>query len=722
MIESEVRIISTVSTSLKMFDQMTKPLQQISNEMNAAIVTMDRLASSANQNVNISNHMDSGSKAIKKVDNSLQELSNSQNRATNEQNNLNNSFNTGASASNGLTGKIKGLIGAYLGFQSLKNGIESTDNYINQNSRLLNINDGLQSQEQLQNKIYQASQRSRGAYSDTVSTVAKLGLLAKDAFSGNDETIAFAELMNKSFKVSGASISEASNGMYQLTQAMAAGRLQGDEFRSVMENAPLLAQAIAKYTGKSMGDLREMSSEGKITSQIIKNSLFSAANDINAKFETMPRTFGSIWTSIKNKANMEFSGIMQSVNNFINSSDGSKVILGVTNAISILGATLGFALELIMQISSFVANNWGTMGPIIWGIVAAMIAYNVALGIGNIIIGISTGLKKIHSAATMMQSGETFKATAMQWGLNTALLACPLTWIVIAIIAVIVAIVAWSAHTNGLKATWLMFTNVLLTALDSIKIGAVFLANTFMNSMDWMLIAASKVSVGIQNALGDMKAGGLMILQGFVNGAIDLINELINKANKIPGVSIETLNKVTFGTEAMVENVAKKSAKNKELSDFIAEKEANKQARQDNLNNMIGKSVSDLLERQANINAAKEAHAKGSGSKNILDELTSKLDLNKWNKAQKPEELMLDSGSKNHLKNIDDKIDISNEQLELMRDLAEQESIQNFVTLTPTVQVTTGDIKEEADINKIITKIENYMQNELIMSAEGVYA
>ncbi|RDA73744.1 tail tape measure protein, partial [Hafnia paralvei] len=190
---------------------------------------------------------------------------------------------------------------AYLGFQALRTGIEATDNYTNQNSRLALINDGLQTQAELQNKIYQAAQRSRGAYGETVSSVAKLGLLAKDAFSSNNETIAFAELMNKSFKISGASISESTNGMYQLTQAMAAGRLQGDEFRSVMENAPMLAQAIAKYTGKSMGELRKMSSEGEITANIIKNSLFSMADDINKKFATMPMTFETAWTRIKNQ-------------------------------------------------------------------------------------------------------------------------------------------------------------------------------------------------------------------------------------------------------------------------------------------------------------------------------------------------------------------------------------------------------------------------------------
>lgn len=199
-------------------------------------------------------------------------------------------------------------------------------------------------------KIYQSAQRAKSAYIDTASSVSKLGLLAGDAFANTDEIINFAELMNKAFKVGGASIEEQTAGMYQLTQAMAAGKLQGDEFRSIMENAPMLAQAISDFTGKSKGELKELSSQGLITADVIKGALFAASDDINAKFEEIPNTWGSTMQQIENQFYMAFGGIasyissglagaIYSVVQFI--ADNAEVVIAILGGIAvIIGAIL----------------------------------------------------------------------------------------------------------------------------------------------------------------------------------------------------------------------------------------------------------------------------------------------------------------------------------------------------------------------------------------------
>lgn len=199
-------------------------------------------------------------------------------------------------------------------------------------------------------KIYQSAQRAKSSYIDTASSVSKFGLLAGDAFANTDEIINFAELMNKSFKVGGASIEEQTAGMYQLTQAMAAGKLQGDEFRSIMENAPMLAQAISDFTGKSKGELKELSSEGLITADIIKGALFAASDDINSKFEEIPDTWGSTMQQIENQFYMAFGGIasyissglagaIYSVVQFI--ADNAEVVIAILGGIAvIIGAIL----------------------------------------------------------------------------------------------------------------------------------------------------------------------------------------------------------------------------------------------------------------------------------------------------------------------------------------------------------------------------------------------
>ena len=233
-----------------------------------------------------------------------------------------NALNLGNSIRN-IGNQLKMYAGMALGGFGLKSAVDITDTYTNLNARLGLITKSVAETKVFQDKLYESAQRTGSSYTDMANTTAKLGLLAGGAFKNNAELTRFSELMAKSFKISGASTQEQAAGMYQLTQAMASGRLQGDEFRSIIENAPMLAQAIQTYTGVSMEGLREMSKEGAISADIIKNSLFLAGAEIEKKFAEMPKTFGSYFSEIKNTALIEFSGIMRGINNAINT-DGFK--------------------------------------------------------------------------------------------------------------------------------------------------------------------------------------------------------------------------------------------------------------------------------------------------------------------------------------------------------------------------------------------------------------
>lgn len=264
---------------------------------------------------------------------------------------FNRSVNSGNSSANRLLRTVGSLVTTYVSLYSIKKGMDMTDDYININARLANINDGLRTQRELQLDIFAAAQRSRGVYKEMASTTAKLGLLAPDAFKNNDELIYFVETLQKAFKVSGASTQESTNAMYQLTQAMASGRLQGDEFRSIIENAPMLANAIAEYTGVGMKGLKDLSSQGAISADIIKNSLYMAADDINAKFNTMPKTFSDIWNQISGTANMTFAPLFEKVNLMLNDSFNNGALSGVSEFLSGVSTNLGLIID---KISYFV--------------------------------------------------------------------------------------------------------------------------------------------------------------------------------------------------------------------------------------------------------------------------------------------------------------------------------------------------------------------------------
>ncbi|GIQ63641.1 hypothetical protein PACILC2_22090 [Paenibacillus cisolokensis] len=317
----------TISSTLKMFDAMSGPIARVLKQINSLAESAERLnrtmtspsnaslvpaktigdqnkAISANQQIIhmtqvINNNYQQINRTINQQNIFLRQTNNTINQAAQSQQNLNSALKQGEKSVEGMWSKIKGLAAAYLSFKGIQGGLQTADTFISTQARLGLIADEGQTVENLQNNVFAAAQRARGDFVTMAASVSKLGLLAGDAFTDTNEIVAFTETMQKAFKVSGASTMEQQAGMYQLSQAMAAGKLQGDEFRSIMENAPMLADAIAKFTGKSKGELKEMSAEGLITADIIKAALFTAADDINKNLNRCPRHLAMCGSSLK---------------------------------------------------------------------------------------------------------------------------------------------------------------------------------------------------------------------------------------------------------------------------------------------------------------------------------------------------------------------------------------------------------------------------------------
>ena len=395
-------------------------------------------------------------------------------------------------ATNGLMSTLKSAIAAYATFQTAKKAIDISDTLTQTTARLNMMNDGLQTTEQLQQMIYAAAERSRGSYQATADAVSKMGIMAADAFNSNAELIAFSEQLNKQFTIAGTSAEGISAAMLQLTQAMGSGVLRGEELNSVFEQAPTIIQAIAKYLDVPIGQIRAMAQEGQLSASVVKNALLSAADETNAKFESMPKTFGQIWTSIQNQALMTFQPILQKLNQIANSKAFTQFVNGAMSALSVLANTLTNVFNIAVQIGSFIAEHWSIIAPIVGAITAAVIAYNAALIANNIVQGISNAIKaiaafqaKAHAAALMMEQGATFAATAAQYGLNAALYACPLTWIILLIIAIIALFYIVIAVINNICDTQISATGIIMGTLATM---AAYLYNRIV--FCWNIISA----------------------------------------------------------------------------------------------------------------------------------------------------------------------------------------------------------------------------------------
>lgn len=529
------------------------------------------------------------------------------------------------------------------GVALVKNIMAAADQQSTLNARLSMMTDSLEESAALQDRIYQAAQRSRGSYNNTADMVGKFGTLAPDAFNNNAEIVDFAEQINKHIALSGASGSAADGAILQLTQALGSGVLRGEELNSVLEQTPTIAQAIAEYMGMSVGEMRELASDGAITADVVKNALLATAEETNARFEQMPMTFAQLWTSGLNAVQQAAMPVLQAI---------AK------------GATM-------------IRDNWSTIAPVLAGVAAA------------------AGVVAIALAA---QAAATWIAKAANDGLVASLLANPLTWIAVLIGVVVAAIVRWIQSVGGISVAWLIAKNYVLSACSAIQIGVMTAVFGVQNWLDAMNLKFQTVGVNIANAVGDMKVNVLTLIQDMVNGAIDLLNGFISSVNKIPGVAIDLVDKVTFAASAAAENEAAKSARASKLNGLQAQVEANKASREAQISQMKAEAEAQKAERLAGIAAAKEqaqaaGEEAGGGSGDIPAYQGGELDK---------------VGTVGKVKSIDGDVNLSDEDIKLYRDLAERRYMNNveLQTLAPNITINVpkgagGNINEQDLANKL---------------------
>jgi tape measure domain-containing protein len=744
--------MATVSNTIKMKDKMTPVLRTIIKSMQTTVDVMagiDKVSDSAFHRMQ--RDVQAASDALDDFNRRAEEIPPAAQRATDSFSRWKNPLVTAASAIYTIKSALQGL-------SSITNVF---DDFVLTNVRLDLMNDGLLTTADLQDKILASAQRSRAEYGATASSIAKMGILANDAFTSTEEIVAFTELMNKSFKIGGAGIQEQTSAMYQLTQAMAAGKLQGDEFRSIMENAPMLADAIAKFTGKSKGELKEMSSEGLITADIIKGAMFAAAEDINAKFETMPKTFGDIWTSIKNQTLEAFQPVIERMNEFVNSKGFETFSTNAIRGITWVANKIVDLMNLVTDGVQWIKDNVNKVQQVWADYRDAIIATIVAIGTVFAAIYFPTIAGAITSTLTLMwttiQAGAAMVLTWIKVGL--AFLAAH-WWILLIVAAVALAIYAWNnlgeagkilaiiiGAIVGAILLWIAVQKILNLVLIANPIGVIIMAiaaliaiviaiviwiiklwetnmdfkygvikiwNSILNFFDQVPIFFQWVGNGIADAFGWAKVRVLEILQGMANGAIKIINDLIGVLNKIPGVAIDPIQKLTFAATAAAEREAAKRARANSLQaskNKAAAKAAEREAK------MAADRAADeaaLAKKRAEAEAAKQANEskkKEYDWSKYLDNQPKDIDWAKYaGAASNP---TINGGkldSVDSVGKIKDDVSITDEDIKLLKDVAATEFVNKYTTLRPEMSVQFGDVRETADVGKILEVIEDMIE------------
>lgn len=424
--------------------------------------------------------------------------------------------------------------------------VQTTDQLTQIRARINLINDGSQSTAEIMDKIYSAANRSRGSYLDMADSVAKLNMLAKDAFSSNDEAIYFVEQLNKQFKISGASVEETTSAMYQLTQAMAAGKLQGDEFHSIMENAPMLAQSIASEMGLTVGQLKEMSSQGLITADIIKEALFNSAEETNAKFAEIPMTFQDIGTQVQNELIAAFQPAMEEISNMTSSGVLNDALAGLSIAFRLVGTAAQAAIITVRGAFSALSVVIGTAKNIVTSF--ANLFRTAMPGVATAIVGVTTAFI-IYKATVALCSTQTAALTVKTVALKTAQVASAIatrayavamTVVKVAIQGTILSIGALTMGTTVLKSLFLALRSSTIAAATAQRVlNAVMKANpvgiliSVIMTLVGVFATASAASNGFGNTLSSVFSTIVHTAVWGVNKIIEGLNWLIAKLNSV---------------------------------------------------------------------------------------------------------------------------------------------------------------------------------------------
>lgn len=714
--------MGTIRTAIALYDGVTSPLQSMHKAMGVVLNTFESMQQASGRAVDtaaIREAREEWAKAGTAFDAIEENIRN----ANNEQQKFNNSIRGGNNSANGLLSTIKKIAVAAGGIAGINKVLNISDELASTKARLNLLVDDGGSVDVLEQKIMASAKRSRSAYFDTASAVAKLGLNAGNAFNGDmDQVIAFMEQVNKQFVIGGATAQEQSNAMIQLTQAMAAGALRGEELNSILDGAPGIARAIEKYMGIAEGSIKTVAQEGKVTAEVVKNAMFAMADETNAKFDSMPKTWAQIWVDMKNQALSMFAPILTKINQIGNSTKFQKVTTGLINGLAAVANVASSALDILIAIASVFVDNWGIIQPLVLGIAAAMLLYNGYLIANNAITAISNAQKglaavqayKAAVANTTLAATEKAEAmakasaTAAQYGFNAALLACPLTWILLIIIAVIAAIYMIVAAINKLTGSTISATGIICGV---VAVAGAFVLNCAIGVLNAIIQAIWTIFVapflGIVEWILNVCNGGF---NSFGDAVANLIGQIIGWFLNL-GKVVTTIIDAIFGTDWTSGLESLQSAvtswgknenaitldKNAPTIDYRATYSGAWDAGYD-----FGQGIDDKIGGMFD--------ASGLDSMGAFD-LSNTLDGIYGN-----------TGDTANTAATADALDIAEEDLAYLRDIAEREAINRFTTAEIKVeQHNENHISKDTDLDGIMDAWANDFAEKLEVSEEGVH-
>lgn len=713
--------MATIRTAIALYDGVTAPLQAMHKAMNIVLNSFEAMQRASGNSVDTS-AIREAREELARAGAAFDEIEENIREAGNQQDRFNRRIRDGTTAADGLWGKLKGIAATVGGLAATKKILGLSDTLASTKARLNLIVDDGGSVGELEKKIMASAQRSRSAYFDTASAVASLGSNAGAAFANTDEIIAFMEQINKQFVIGGASAQGQAAAMLQLTQAMAAGALRGEELNSILENAPGIARAIESYMGIAEGSIKSYAEQGLITAEVVKNAMFAAADETNAKFESMPKTWAQIWTSMQNKALSIFAPILTKINQIGNSERFTQVTDGIINGLAGIASVATWVLDLLIGGAALVVDNWSWLSPIIYGVVGALLVYYGYLGLvraGELALAgvhaVVAVAKGIMAAATMLVTGATWAQVSAQWGLNGAMYACPIVWIIILIIALVALFYAAVAAVNKFAGTSVSATGLICGAFMAALafIGNIFIAlwNLVVDVFVMIYNLVGTVANFIGNVFNDPVGAVCRLFFDLADTVLSVLQALASAIDTIFGSNLagsvqgwrDSLGGWVDSTFGKGEEVMEKlNADDMKLGRF-------EYGAAFDMGYEFGQGVEDTVGGLFDFSA--------------MDSLGAADGLDAFNLGNTLDGIYGNTGdTAGNTAAMSDALDIAEEDLAYLRDIAEREAINRFTTAEIHVeQHNENHISNDTNLDGIMDAWANDFAEKLDVSEEGVH-
>lgn len=729
--------MAEIKTAISIVDGFSPALRSLNNALNIVTSALADTQKELGKPIDLSS-INAAKAELAQATSHLDRMGDEAQKAAAKQDKLGSSMENSENKASELTGKIKGLIAAYATWETASLAISTSDTLTNMGARLALINDGLQTQAELEDMIFAAAQRTSNSYVETAEIVSKLRMNAKDAFKTNEEAVLFAELLQKKFAIAGASADDISSVMTQLTQGLGAGVLRGDELNSVFEAAPNIIQSIADYLNVPISKIREMAEKGLLTADVVKKAMFASIEETNKQFNSMPDTFTAVWTRFKNEALRAFTPVLKRLNEFANSQSFKDLVSSGISALKKVATGVIWLGEIVAGTVSFIKSNLDLLAPIVLGVAAGFGIWGATLLYAKMQAIYTAAANGVLTASIILATFATQGFKAGMAALNVVMAMNPIMLIVLAVVALIAVFYLAVAAVNKFAGTSISATGIITGAFSALFTAiwnmVAYTVNTFLSFAEFFInvfqnpiysIKALFVNLAtnfIDTTIG-MIIGWDKFATSFANAFLDAINWVIKGWNEfvdfLPDSVSETLG-LGKGKEfeARTSMVMDLSGAKKQLNDMLGEKPEDYTT----LERMKFKGVGLYAKSgyQWGANAAEKMDINGAIA-NTMGVGSDALASGANNPLLAGQQSALDKIAANTGRAADS-LERPNEELKFLREIGEREAVYKLNTNEIKVDVSNNNnINSELDLDSIVSDLVNNIRGAMSTMAEGTH-